>query len=156
MFYLQAEGRYSLQFCAGSLFDFTNIIDCRIDSHLQLPKVYAEIHRTLRFVALLIKTSNEYARVLLRGILRYQQKHQRWILDLSEQQRGATPPEWIRSYSGDGIIVRIENAQIARAIKSTQLPVIDVSAARQIPEIPWLETDDVLFHSWLWSTLFQG
>lgn len=95
-----------------------------------------------RSVALLIETSNEYARGLLRGILRYQQEHERWTIDLPEQQRGADPPRWIRRYTGDGIIARIETAAIARAVRAARLPVIDVSAARHLPGIPWVETDD--------------
>ena len=95
-----------------------------------------------RSVALLIETSNEYARGLLRGILRYQQEHERWSIDLPEQQRGADPPRWLRRYSGDGIIARIETDAIAKAVQATRLPVVDVSAARYLPSGPWVETDD--------------
>ena len=45
-----------------------------------------------RSVALLIETSNEYARGMLRGILPYQQEHEQWTIHLSEQHRGADPP----------------------------------------------------------------
>lgn len=95
-----------------------------------------------RSVALLIETSNEYARGLLRGILRYQQEHERWSIDLDEQQRGAEPPRWLKRFTGDGIIARVETDAIARAVKATKLPAIDVSAARHLPGIPWVETDD--------------
>ncbi len=93
-------------------------------------------------VALLIETSNEYARGLLRGILRYQQEHQNWRIDLPEQQRGADPPSWLRRYPGDGILARIETDKIAAAVQATKLPTVDLSAARRMPEIPWVETDD--------------
>lgn len=95
-----------------------------------------------RSVALLIESSNEYARGLLRGILRYQQEHERWSIDLPEQHRGADPPSWLRRYRGDGIIARIETDAIARAVRAARVPVIDVSAARKLPDIPWVETDD--------------
>ncbi|MEM9586065.1 MAG: DNA-binding transcriptional regulator [Planctomycetota bacterium] len=97
---------------------------------------------TSRSVALLIETSNEYARGLLRGIQRYQHEHQRWSIDLPEQQRGADPPRWLRDYGGDGIIARIETDAIARAVEAAELPTVDVSAARHLPGIPWVETDD--------------
>ncbi|MEM6978763.1 MAG: DNA-binding transcriptional regulator [Planctomycetota bacterium] len=93
-------------------------------------------------VALLIETSNEYARGLLRGILRYQQENERWNIDLPEQHRGADPPHWLRRYQGDGIIARIETNMIARAVRATKLPTVDVSAARKLPTVPWVETDD--------------
>ena len=95
-----------------------------------------------RSVALVIETSNEYARGLLRGILRYQQEHEKWAIDLPEQHRGADPPRWLRTYSGHGIIARIETKSIARAVRATQLPAVDVSSAREVPNIPWVETDD--------------
>ncbi|MEM1228028.1 MAG: DNA-binding transcriptional regulator [Planctomycetota bacterium] len=95
-----------------------------------------------RSVALLVETSNEYARGLLRGVLRYQQEHERWTIDLPEQHRGADPPRWLRSYKGHGIIARIETDTIARAVRAAKLPTVDVSAARQLPTIPWVETDD--------------
>ena len=95
-----------------------------------------------RSVALVIETSNEYARGLLRGILRYQQEHEKWTIDLPEQHRRADPPRWLRTYSGHGIIARIETKSIARAVQATQLPAIDVSSARELSNIPWVETDD--------------
>jgi LacI family transcriptional regulator len=95
-----------------------------------------------RSVALVIETSNEYARGLLRGILRYQQEHEKWTIDLPEQHRRADPPRWLRTYSGHGIIARIETKLIARAVQATQLPAVDVSSARELSTIPWVETDD--------------
>ena len=95
-----------------------------------------------RSVALVIETSNEYARGVLRGILRYQQEHEKWTIDLPEQHRRADPPQWLRTYSGHGIIARIETKSIARAVRATQLPAIDVSSARELSTIPWVETDD--------------
>ena len=50
-----------------------------------------------RSVALVIETSNEYARGLLRGILRHQQEHEKWTIDLPEQHRRADPPRWLRT-----------------------------------------------------------
>lgn len=95
-----------------------------------------------RSVALLVETSNEYARGILRGVLRYQQEHERWTIDLPEQHRGADPPMWIRRYQGHGIIARIETGAIARAVRAAKLPTVDVSAARHLPGVPWVETDD--------------
>lgn len=94
-------------------------------------------------VALLIETSNSYARGLLRGVIRYvREQHRPWSLELPEQGRGASPPTWLSRWPGDGVIARIENSRIARALLRSRLPVIDVSAARLVPDIPWVETDD--------------
>jgi LacI family transcriptional regulator len=95
-----------------------------------------------RSVALLIETSNAYARGLLEGVIQYVRHHEAWSIFLPEQERGASPPHWLSRWRGDGIIARIETDEIARAVRATRLPVVDVSAARRVPDIPWVETDD--------------
>ncbi len=95
-----------------------------------------------RSVALIIETSNAYARGLLDGIIAYQREHELWSIYVAEQERGAQPPDWLKSWRGDGIIARIETAPIATAVRRTKLPAVDVSAARLVPEIPWVETND--------------
>ena len=106
-------------------------------------------------VALLIETSNSYGRGLLQGIIAYQGEHPTWSIHLPEQGRGETPPSWLRKWRGDGIIARIENRAIARAVKNTRLPVVDVSAARLIPDIPWVETDDRAIAEMAFTHLFE-
>lgn len=94
-------------------------------------------------VALLIETSNAYARGLLAGIVRYARElHPPWSIRLVEQGRGDPPPAWLRGWTGDGIVARIETQTIARVVTATGLPVVDVSAARHVPGVPWVETDD--------------
>ncbi len=95
-----------------------------------------------RSVALLIETSNAYARGLLHGIIEYQRQHDAWSIYLPETDRGAAPPRWIRRWQGDGIIARIETDEIAKVVDQIGIPVVDVSAARKIDSIPWVETDD--------------
>ncbi|MSU50050.1 MAG: DNA-binding transcriptional regulator [Opitutus sp.] len=95
-----------------------------------------------RQVALLIETSNAYARGLLQGIVHYIREHKPWSFHLMEQGRGDDPPAWLENWKGDGIIARIETPRIARAVVRAGLPTVDVSAARLVPELPWVETDD--------------
>ena len=93
-------------------------------------------------IALLIETSNAYARGILRGIRAYVRQEGTWSLTLDEQRRGEPAPAWLRRWSGQGVIARIETPDIARAILRSRLPAIDVSAARHVPELPYVETDD--------------
>ncbi len=95
-----------------------------------------------RSVALLVETSNEYGRGLLEGVLAYNKEHTNWSVFLTEQGRGAPPPKWLENWSGDGLIARVETEAIANAVQALNLPVVDLSAARQLPGIPWVETDD--------------
>lgn len=93
-------------------------------------------------VALLIETSNAYARGLLRGIHAYVREHQQWAIFFPEQGRGEAPPESLKKWRGQGMIARIENARIARVIRARALPTVDVSAAGLLPELPCVETDN--------------
>jgi LacI family transcriptional regulator len=93
-------------------------------------------------IALLIETSNAYARGLLHGIRAYIREHRSWSIYLGEQRRGEPAPQWLKKWTGDGIIARIESAAIAEAVVASGLPAIDVSAARYVPELPYVETDD--------------
>jgi LacI family transcriptional regulator len=93
-------------------------------------------------VALLIETSNSYARGLLRGIHAYLREHRPWSIYLPELGRGESPPNWLKSWGGDGIIARIENSRIARAVRDCRLPAVDLSAGRLVPELPCVETDN--------------
>lgn len=91
---------------------------------------------------MLIETSNAYGRGLLQGIIHYVREHQPWSFHLMEQGRGDDPPAWLKDWTGDGIIARVETAKIAQAVTRTGLPAVDVSAARLAAALPWVETDD--------------
>ena len=106
-------------------------------------------------VALLVETSNEYARGLLRGIVAYVREHRPWTTYLAEQARGDDPPAWLADWRGDGIIARIENDRIAQAVKAPGLPVVDVSAANLVPGVPWVETDDKLIAQAAFDHLYE-
>ncbi len=93
-------------------------------------------------IALLIETSNSYARGLLRGIRDYEKFHKSWSIFLIEHSRGQPDLFWLKNWEGDGIIARIENENVAKGILESGLPVIDVSAGRYIPNLVWVETND--------------
>jgi LacI family transcriptional regulator len=94
-------------------------------------------------VALLVETSNTYARGLLQGIVSYVHEHGPWSIYLAEQSRGQRLPTWLARWKGDGVIARIENTSVATIVKKLGAPTVDMSAARLIPSVPWVETDDV-------------
>ncbi len=95
-----------------------------------------------RSVALLIETSNAYARGVLEGVIEYMRGREPWSVFLPEQERAARPARWFADWRGDGIIARIESEAVAELVGQKNLPVVDVSAARHVPNIPWVETDD--------------
>lgn len=74
------------------------------------------MHTIQRSVALLIETSNGYSRGLLEGVIAFTKEHGKWSVYLTEQERGAPPPNWLRTWGGDGIIARIETDSIGRQL----------------------------------------
>jgi LacI family transcriptional regulator len=92
-------------------------------------------------VALLIETSNAYARDLLYGIRAYVREHASWSIYLTEHGRDEAAPAWIRKWQGDGIIARVENQAIARALLATGLPTVDVSFGLECSPFPRVATD---------------
>jgi LacI family transcriptional regulator len=95
-----------------------------------------------RSVALLVETSNGYSRGLLEGIVAYTKQRANWSIYLSEQERGAMPPKWLNAWKGDGIIARVETAEIGNRLKKFEVPIVDLSATRHLPSAPWADTDD--------------
>jgi LacI family transcriptional regulator len=95
-----------------------------------------------RNVALIIETSNDYARGILRGIHEFTRTHHDWSVYLTEHGRHEPDESFIGNWEGDGVIARIETARTAEMIHKLGVPTVDVSAARLVHGIPWVETDD--------------
>jgi LacI family transcriptional regulator len=82
-------------------------------------------HPTVRVpqVALLLETSTEYGRGLLRGILRYSRLHGPWSMYVAPRHLDQVLPE-PESWNGTGIIARIRSAQMEKQIRSAGLPFV--------------------------------
>jgi LacI family transcriptional regulator len=94
-----------------------------------------------RRVALLIETSREYGRGLLRGINRYQSEHGPWSIYLQPRGIDAPPPAWLKRWHGDGILARIDNRAMADAILASELPAIDLRYGVVDLGLPLVGTD---------------
>lgn len=92
-------------------------------------------------VAVLVEASRSYGRDLLQGIAEYVRVHGSWSISLDD--RGLRePPGWLKDWCGDGIIARVESAQLGRALLARQVPLVDVRGAWLDLGIPLIETDD--------------
>lgn len=80
-------------------------------------------------VALLIETSREYARGLLRGVARYQQEHGPWSIYFEPHGLDDPPPEWLVGWQGDGILARVNSRAMADTIIASRIPAVDVRGA---------------------------
>ncbi|MGH9405151.1 MAG: substrate-binding domain-containing protein [Terriglobia bacterium] len=83
-------------------------------------------------VALLLETSTEYGRGLLRGILKYVRLHGPWTLSVAPghlDQSLAAAASW----EGTGIIARVRTREMAEWVRSTRLPLVVSSLLESQP-----------------------
>ena len=95
-------------------------------------------------VALLVETSLASGRDILRGIARYVREHEPWALYHEPRSLSEGLPQWLRRWQGHGIIARVQNHEIARAVKATGLPVVDVLGVVPQAKLPLVHVDDML------------
>ncbi len=104
--------------------------------------IIGEIHGRVAHVALLIETSREYGRGLLRGIARYQQLSSPWSVYLRPHGLDEPPPNWLKNWKGDGILARINDPHMADVVLGTGLPAVDLRGAIPDLGIPFIGVDN--------------
>src|SRR5580704_4838371 len=93
-------------------------------------------------VALLIESSRAYGRGLLQGVARYVRENGRWSIFFQERRASDPPPAWLKGWHGDGIIARIEDYELAGAIRKLGVPAVDVRGLLPNLGMPLIETND--------------
>jgi LacI family transcriptional regulator len=93
-------------------------------------------------IALLIETSREYGRGLLRGVARFHQEHGPWSIYFEPHGLNERPPSWLKHWRGDGILARIDDRRMADVILATKLPAVDVRGALEDLPIPFVGLDN--------------
>jgi LacI family transcriptional regulator len=97
--------------------------------------------RSIPRVALLIESSRNYGRGILRGIAQYAHVRGPWSFFTQERELHSGIPAWLQTWKGHGIIARIEDRRTARALLKLGLPVVDVLGNARFEGIPGFDTD---------------
>ena len=105
--------------------------------------IIVSIMTRIPHVAILVETSREYGRGLLRGISQYLKDHRPWSVYFVPQGLGDQPPRWLSSWKGDGILARISDSKMAKAIVDTGLPVVDLRNTMTDVCVPRLGPDNL-------------
>ncbi len=88
----------------------------------------------IKRVALIIETSREYGRGLLRGISRFNREHEPWSVYFQPRGTDDPAPSWLTDWKGDGILARIETERMAEVILQTGAPTVDLRFL--VPDLP--------------------
>jgi len=96
----------------------------------------------LRHVALLIETSRSYGRDVLKGVRRWMSEQGPWSVYLETRSLESQAPPWLRGWKGDGILVRTGTAALARQVRATSVPVVELRSRRWNPRVPWVGIDN--------------
>ncbi|MCC7084928.1 MAG: DNA-binding transcriptional regulator [Pirellulales bacterium] len=92
-------------------------------------------------VMLLIESSRAYGRGCLMGVAAYVRSHVRWSLLHIERGLTENVPKFLRGWTGDGVISRIENEKVAKAVADLGVPTVDLRGSHRPATGAMLDTD---------------
>ena len=93
-------------------------------------------------VALLVYTSFEPGRETLGGIAKFAYEFDNWRLLHVPEGDPIAISEWLRDSGADGIIARVGDDAVARTLRATGLPVVDVNRSVPNTGIPQVDAND--------------
>jgi LacI family transcriptional regulator len=93
-------------------------------------------------VALIVATSKQHDRGLLRGIGRYIKGHGPWSVYIEERGQEDAIPSWLKGWKGDGIIARSKDVEMAEALLATGAPVVELRRQVIGLDLPSVHCDD--------------
>ncbi len=92
-------------------------------------------------VALIIETSLEYGRGVLRGIARHVRENTPWSIFLEQRSLYDRLPTWLKDWKGDGIISRASSPGLAKSVASAAVPTIDLNEEVSGLGLPSIQND---------------
>lgn len=99
---------------------------------------------TIPQVAVLVDTSRSYGRDIVRGIRRYVAEHGPWSLYLEPRDLHSRFPDWLKNWSGDGILARTIDETLLRHLKATKCPVVELRTTVLDHPFPFVGMDNSL------------
>ncbi|HBO46142.1 MAG TPA: XylR family transcriptional regulator [Planctomycetaceae bacterium] len=100
--------------------------------------------RQVRRIALLVESSRNYGRGLLRGISSYVREHGYWSFFFQPHGLEDGAPVWLGRWEGDGIIARVNDEQMAEVLSAVRVPVVDLRNSVTTAGFPGIGPDNRL------------
>ena len=94
-----------------------------------------------RRVVLLVDTSRSYGREMVHGVGRYQREHGGWAIYYKPHSLNEPAPPWLREARADGVLARIGNPALAKAIVKLGLPAVDLRGVIPDTGLPSIGVD---------------
>jgi LacI family transcriptional regulator len=94
-------------------------------------------------ILLMVETSRAYGRRIVEGVARYALENGPWSIQFEERGLESSPPEWLKEWRGDGIISRTTSVKLAKLLKATHLPLVELFSDPRIG-IAQVRTDSLL------------
>src|SRR2546423_13037936 len=95
----------------------------------------------LRHVALIVESAVAPRRMMLSGVARYIQEHERWSVYLKPYGVEQSLDRWLSNWQGDGIIAAVRDpASVVVAHRG--IPVVDVVGVLRHEQVPLVHTND--------------
>lgn len=95
-----------------------------------------------RRVALIIETSRQFGREMLRGVMRHQAENVSWEVDFEPLGYQELLPSWFSRWRGDGILARVHDRRMLRAIQGKGIPFVDLRGSYALRSVPQLSIDN--------------
>lgn len=96
-----------------------------------------------RDVLLVVETSKQYGRGLLKGIGEYAFSRGNWSIYLEERSLHERLPSWVKDWRGDGIIVRSNSRRMVQTLLRTGQPIVETDPKVTEFHLPFVYTDDL-------------
>lgn len=90
--------------------------------------------RRIPRVLLLIDTAGAYGRGVVEGIGRYALENGPWSIQFEYRALDSSPPEWLSTWAGDGIIARTGNTAQAKSLLATGRPLVELFGQPRVIE----------------------
>ncbi len=80
----------------------------------------------MRHVSVLIESSRAFGRGLIEGVARWIRERGNWSTYFEPRDLASPAPRWLRSWKGDGILVRLDSHEMLEEVLATGVPAVDV------------------------------
>ncbi|MEX0324974.1 MAG: substrate-binding domain-containing protein [Puniceicoccaceae bacterium] len=96
----------------------------------------------MKRIAILVETALASGRSILAGISQYVHERDDWSVFHPTGYLGATEPDGLEQWDGDGIIARISGTRVLESVRLKNVPVVDVLGNVPACPYPIIKSDD--------------